>query len=467
MEIKGWNVMTTCTLLENQTARTLYEKAEKLPIIDYHCHLSPREIFEDRPFENIGEMWLGADHYKWRLMRSAGIDERFITGGASWHEKFLMYAQALEFAAGNPLYVWSHMELSRFFGIETPLRRDTAEAVWQQANGCIREKRLSPRKLMAQSHVDAVCTTDDMTDSLTWHEKLRQDPTFDITVLPSFRTDSLLLMERPGYAAYVRKLSEASGIPVTDLAGLKAACEARLDDFVRRGCRVTDVGIPFFPDTVASPQEADAVFRRLLAGERVPRPAYLGLIGHLYVFLSGLYRQRNLVMQMHLAVRRNANTDLFRRAGADCGGDTVGDPLRGDDLIGLLDAMNEAGGLPETILYTLNESSAAQVAAIAGAFPRVRCGAAWWFCDHKRGILTQLHVMAENGCLGVFPGMLTDSRSFLSYARHDYFRRILCTLVGSWVEKGEYDPDSAAALVRKLSYDNTRALLGMDKGDGA
>lgn len=237
-----------------------------------------------------------------------------------------------------------------------------------------------------------------------------------MAVLPSFRTDNLLSMERPGYAAYV--------------------------------------------------QEADTAFRKLLAGEPVPHSAYLGLIGHLYVFLAGLYRQQGLGMQMHLAVRRNANTDLFRRAGADCGGDTVGDPLRGDHLIGLLDAMNEAGGLPETILYTLNESSAAQMTAIAGAFPRVRCGTAWWFCDHKRGILTQLQVMAENGRLSAFPGMLTDSCSFLSYTRHDYFRRILCTLVGGWVENGEYDPDTAAALVRKICYDNTRALLGMNKGDG-
>lgn len=457
--------MTTHYLLENEAARTLYEGAKKLPIIDYHCHLSPKEIFEDKPFENIGEVWLGGDHYKWRLMRSTEIDEQFITGDASWHEKFLKYARALEFAAGNPLYHWSHMELSRFFGIDTPLRRDTAEEIWQQANACIREKQLSPRKLIRQSDVEVICTTDDMTDSLEWHEKIRQDPTFDTAVIPSYRTDNLLLMQRPGYGDYVKKLSEVSGIPVTDLSGLKAACEKRLDFFVSMGCKVTDVGIPFFPDSVAAEQDADTTFRKLLAGEKVAREDYLGLIGNLYVFFAGLYRQRGLVMQMHLAVHRNANSDLFRRAGADCGCDTVGDSLSGTDLIRMLDAMNESGGLPETILYTLNESNAAQIASIAGAFPRVRCGAAWWFCDHKRGILEQMNIIAENGCFGTFLGMLTDSRSFLSYARHDYFRRILCTLVGGWVEKGEYDPASAAELVRKISYDNVRALLGVTKGD--
>lgn len=448
-------------LLENKTAEKLYKTAEAMPIIDYHCHLSPREIFEDQPFDNIGVMWLGGDHYKWRLMRGAGIDEFYITGGASWHDKFLKYAQALEFAAGNPLYHWSHMELSQFFEIETPLRADTAEEIWQRANEYIREKSLSPRKLIRQSNVEVICTTDDITDSLEWHEKIRQDQSFATTVIPSYRTDNLLLMRRPGYGEYLDKLSQVSGIRICNLESLKQAAENRLDFFVAHGCRFTDVGIPYFPHEIADDGAADAAFRRVLAGEEVTDEAYLGLIGNLYVFFGKLYRERNLVMQMHLAVIRNANSNLFGRVGADCGVDTVGDTISGRDLITVLDAINETGGMPQTIVYTLNAANAAQIASITGAFPKVRCGAAWWFCDHKRGIEEELNVIAEIGVLGEFLGMLTDSRSFLSYARHGYFRRILCNQIGNWVEKGEYDGESAEKLVRKICYENVRKLCDM------
>ncbi len=447
-------------MLETQTAESLYASVKDLPIVDYHCHLSPQEIFEDKPFDNIGVMWLGGDHYKWRLMRTAGIDEYFITGDASWHDKFLKYAEALEFAAGNPLYHWSHMELSMFFGIEDALTAASAEDIWNRANAYIAENNLSPRKLMKLSNVEAVCTTDDIVDSLEWHQKLREDASFDIRVLPSFRTDNLLLMRRAGYAEYVEKLSAVSGVAVLDLASLKAAVENRLNFFVEQGCRYTDVGMPYFPGEVAGEAAADATFRKLLKGETVTDAEYLALVGHLYVFLGELYRENNLVMQLHLAVSRNANSALFRKNGADCGVDCVGDVISGKDLITMLDAINETGGLPDTIVYTLNEANAAEIASIAGAFPRVRCGAAWWFCDHKRGIREEMEIIAENSAIGSFLGMLTDSRSFLSYARHDYFRRILCTLIGEWVEKDEFDANSAVALVKRVSYENVKKLTG-------
>ena len=445
-------------LLENLTAEKLYCAAEALPIIDYHCHLSPKEIFEDQPFDNIGVMWLAGDHYKWRLMRTAGVDEYYITGEATWHEKFLKYAEALEFAAGNPLYHWSHMELSQFFEIDTPLRSDTAEDIWQRANAYIQENALSPRKLIKQSNVELLCTTDDIIDSLEWHEKIRADESFDTVVIPSYRTDNLMLMRRAGYLEWLDKLAAVSGVAITDLASLKAAAENRLNFFVEKGCRFTDVGMPFFPNYIADDAAADETFKKVLAGEEITDEAYLGLVGNMYVFLGKLYKENNLVMQLHLAVIRNANSKLFKKLGADCGVDTVGNVISGNDLITVLDAINENSGLPQTIVYTLNAGNAAQIASITGAFPNVRCGAAWWFCDHKRGIEEEINVIAENSALGGFLGMLTDSRSFLSYARHGYFRRILCSMVGDWVEKGVYDADSAEKLVKRISYENVKKL---------
>lgn len=457
---KGGIILVQNYMLETKTAESLYAGVKDLPIVDYHCHLSPQEIFEDKPFENIGVMWLSGDHYKWRLMRTAGIDEHFITGDAGWHDKFIKYAEALEFAAGNPLYHWSHMELSMFFEIDDPLTAASAEDIWNRANTYIAENNLSPRKLMALSRVEAVCTTDDIVDTLEWHQKIREDAAFNIQVLPSFRTDNLLLMRRAGYADYVEKLSAAAGVVVKELSSLKTAVENRLKFFVENGCKFTDVGMPYFPGEVAGEAAADATFRKLLKGETVTDADYLALIGHLYVFLGELYRENDLVMQWHLAVSRNANSALFRKNGADCGVDCVGDVISGKDLIAMLDAINETGGLPQTVIYTLNEANAAEIASIAGAFPGVRCGAAWWFCDHKRGIREEMEIIAENSSIGSFLGMLTDSRSFLSYARHDYFRRILCTMLGEWVEKGEFAAESAAALAQKIAYTNIKTMIG-------
>lgn len=451
--------MENTYLLKSKQAEKIYDIIRSLPIVDYHCHLSPKEIYEDKPFDNIGEMWLGGDHYKWRLMRTAGIDEKYITGDAPWKEKFLKYAEALEFAAGNPLYHWSHMELSMFFGIDTPLKSSTASEIYEKANAVIKEKQLSPRKLIKQSGVEALCTTDDITDDLSYHKLISEDKSFETKVLPSFRTDNLLLIKRDGYKDYINKLSEASGIAVNSLESLKAAVKNRLDFFCLNGCKFTDVGIPYFPDRTADEAEAQKVFAAALAGKEIDDKDYKGFIGNMYLFLAEEYYKRNLVMQMHLAVYRNANTSLFKSAGADCGVDCVGDEISGTGLIRLLDAINENSGMPKTVIYTLNPGNAAQIASVAGAFPNVRCGAAWWFCDHKRGIREEIEIIAENSSLGSFLGMLTDSRSFLSYARHDYFRRILSDILGEWVEGGEYDEASAEKLAAKISYYNVKELV--------
>lgn len=445
--------------ITNSTAERLFEVANRLPIVDYHCHLSPKEILADKTFDNIGEIWLGADHYKWRLMRTAGIDEEFITGSASYKEKFIKYCEALEFAAGNPLYHWSHMELSQFFGIDLSITAANAEKIWDMANDYIKSTSMSPRKLIEKSAVEVICTTDDIIDDLSWHKKIAEDNSFKTRVLPSFRTDNLLLIRRVGYTEYIEKLSVASGIHITSLNELKAAVSNRLDFFCSMGCRCTDIGIPLFPNRIADDCESDNIFKSILSGKSVTEDEYNGFVGNMYVFLNSLYKAKDLISQWHLAVVRNSNSILADKLGADCGVDCVGNIVNGNDIIMLLDAINKNSGLPKTVIYTLNEANIAQIASIAGAFPNVKCGAAWWFCDHKRGIEEEIKVISENGCLGGFYGMLTDSRSFLSYARHDYFRRILCNIIGEWVEKGEYYEVSAQKLVSKICYENIKNAI--------
>ena len=447
-------------LLHTAEAEALYAKVAKLPIIDYHCHLSPKEIEEDAPFTSIGELWLGGDHYKWRLMRAAGVEERYITGDAPYREKFRKFAAALSTAAGSPLYHWAHMELSLYFGIDEYLTAENADEIWERANAVIRDEGLSPRRMIRKAGVTYLATTDDVIDSLEHHRRIREDKPFGTVVAPSFRTDNVLLIRRAGYAAYVEKLSAVSGVTVTDAATLKQALLQRLDHFCENHCKFTDIGIPAFPSHIATDAEADATYRKALAGEPVSDDEYRGFLGNLYLFLGKEYRRRGLVMQWHLAVYRNASTHLFATIGPDCGGDCIGDPLNGADIIRMLDAIEQAGGLPQTILYTLHPGMADQLQTIAGSFRGVRCGTAWWFCDHKRGIEQQLQVIAELGHLGEFLGMLTDSRSFLSYARHDYFRRILCNRLAEWCENGEFDPTMAETVARRVCCENIQALIG-------
>lgn len=448
-------------LIESEYGKKLYQSICNVPIMDYHCHLSPKDIYEDQPYDNIGEMWLAGDHYKWRLMRAFGVDEQYITGDASWREKFQKYAETIAMAAGNPLYHWTHMELSNYFGVDQPLNGESAEDIWNQANQVIVQCRLSPRKLIAMSQVEYIATTDDVTDTLEYHRKIREDATFTVTVAPSFRTDNLLLIGREGYRQYIDKLSKVSGIRVDSLDSFQEAVCRRLDFFVDNGCRFTDVGIEYFPDRVGEKAQAAAAFEKAISGQAVSDEEYHSFLGYCYVFLAAEYQKRGLVMQWHLAVKRNANTALFTQKGADFGGDCIGDVIKGEHIVRVLDAIHSNSGLPLTILYTLNPSMAPMLSSIAGSFPHVICGAAWWFCDHKRGIEEQLNIIAETGHIGTFLGMLTDSRSFLSYARHEYFRRILCNVVGRWVDRGEYPEGRyAEMLVRAISYDNIRKIAG-------
>ncbi len=446
--------------LDSESARAIYDKVKDLPIIDYHCHLQPKEIYEDKPFDNIGEIWLGGDHYKWRLMRSVGIDEKYITGDSSWKEKFMKYAEAVELALGNPLYHWSHMELKQFFGINEPLTADSAEEIWNKANEVIKETSLSPRKLIASSNVEYIATTDDIIDTLEYHKLIADDSSISAKVCPSFRTDNLFLYTADGYADYISKLSDCSGVQVTDIDSLKKALENRVEFFVSMGCKMTDVGIERFPEYIGTEEEADFAFRKALSGEVLTDKEYDAFISHIYVFLGGLYKKQGLIMQLHLAVKRNASTKLFEKLGRDVGGDCVGNPIKASSITALLDKMEQEDKLPDTIVYTLNPTVYYEIATGIRSFRNVSLGAAWWFCDNLSGIKKQIEVYSETAAIGTFYGMLTDSRSFLSYARHDYFRRILASALGKAVENGEFAPvQSAVKIAEKICCYNIKNKL--------
>lgn len=446
--------------LNNETSESIYKAVKDLPIIDYHCHLQPKEIYEDKVFDNIGEIWLGGDHYKWRLMRSVGIDEKYITGDASWKEKFLKYAEALEMALGNPLYHWSHMELKQFFGINKSLTPDNAEEIWDKANAVIKETAMSPRKLIENSNVEYIATTDDIIDTLEYHKLISEDSGIEANVCPSFRTDNLFLYTADGYMDYISKLSACSGIEVTDIDSLKKALENRVEFFVSMGCKMTDVGIERFPEYIGNDSEAGEAFAKILSGSILTEKEYDAFISNLYVFLGGLYKKHGLIMQLHLAVKRNASTKLFEKLGRDVGGDCVGNPIKVSAITALLDKMEQEDKLPCTIVYTLNPTIYYEIATGIRSFRNVSLGAAWWFCDNLSGIKKQIEVYSETAAIGTFYGMLTDSRSFLSYARHDYFRRILSSALGQAVENGEFAPfDSAVKIAEKICYYNIKNKL--------
>ena len=450
-------------LLSTDTAKRLYHHvAADLPIIDYHCHLNPREIWEDRTFENITQVWLGADHYKWRLMRSAGVAERYITGDASDREKFQKWAETLSLAIGNPLYHWSHLELRNYFGYDGVLSGDTAEAVWNLCNEKL--KTLSARQLIEGSNVKALCTTDDPADSLEWHQKIAEDPSFDVKVLPSFRPDRALGIEKEDYPEYLRRLGE-----IRSYAQLTEALKARLSFFVSLGCRVSDHGLDAVPFAPATDAQIEAIFQRRLRGEVPTETEARQFKTGLLLALGREYHRQGVVMQLHFGVIRDNSRRVFRALGPDAGVDSIGDAVSIRDLAAFLNALDETDELPRTILYSLNPNDNTAIETVMGAFQtgeavsKLQHGSAWWFNDHRRGMIDQMTSLAAEGYLAGFVGMLTDSRSLLSYARHEYFRRILCDLIGGWVEAGEYPNDDRAlrTIVRGICFENAARFFAL------
>lgn len=452
-------------LLTTDTAKALYhEVAAKCPIIDYHCHISPKQIWEDIRYDNITQVWLGGDHYKWRLMRCAGVDEYYITGGASDYEKFCKWAEVVGKGIGNPLYHWSHLELQRFFGYHGALSAKTADEVWNTVNAKLQSPGYSCRGLIAMSNVETICTTDDPIDTLEWHQKLWNDDTMKTNVLPAWRPDKAINLEKPDYLDYLGKLADAAETPIHTFADLKNALVKRMEFFAANRCCLSDHGINYVWYAPASEEEVEAIFQKRLAGEAITEEEQNKFKYACLLFLGQQYKRMNWTMQLHYGCRRDNNLTMYAKLGPDTGYDTIDNYAPAAQTAAFLGALEQAGGLPQTILYSLNPSDNAALDTLCGCFQsseavsKVQHGSAWWFNDHFQGMTDQLTSLANLGYLAGFVGMLTDSRSFLSYPRHEYFRRILCRLLGEWVEDGRFpaDMDILSEIVRGVSYENAK-----------
>ncbi|MDR2343776.1 MAG: glucuronate isomerase [Spirochaetaceae bacterium] len=463
-------------LLGTETARRLYHEAAALqPIFDYHCHLSPKEIAEDLRYDDLAAIWLAGDHYKWRAMRANGIDERLITGDAGPYDKFLAWAETTPRLLGNPLYHWTHLELQRYFGIDTPLDGRSAPAIWREANDKLRnDPDLSVFGIFNKFKVYAVGTTDDPIDSLEYHENIAKAGATKTKVLPSFRPDKALEIGRKGFAAYAAELGKAAGKPVNSLGGMMAALASRVDYFDRHGCRASDHDLEYAPFEAASngsvdadwENEASAVFDKVMSGgEADPREAELYKT-FILCFLAGEYSRHGWAMQLHMSALRSINSGALTRLGPNTGFDVVHDHPLAAKLARLLDEMNRRGGLPKTVLYSLNPKDYYPLATITGSFQsglpgKMQLGSAWWFLDSRDGMEQQVKTLSNTGLLFRFIGMLTDSRSFLSYPRHEYFRRILCGIVGDWAENGEVpnDWELLSGMVNGISFANAKSYF--------
>ena len=452
-------------LLNTETAKKLFhEAAESCPIIDYHCHINPREIFEDRHYDSITQVWLGGDHYKWRLMRCAGVSEKFITGDASDHDKFLAWAKVIGRGIGNPLYHWSHLELRCFFNYEGVLNEKTAEEVWKIANEKLHQSNFGVRDLIRMSNVETICTTDDPVDNLEWHEKLAADKTFKTAVLPAWRPDKAMNLEKPTWPEYIAKLSEVSGVKIDSFAKLKEALKIRMDYFAKHNCNLSDHGLDYVMYAPASDDEIEAIFKARVDGKIPDKEAAAKFKMAFMIFVAKEYHARNWVMQLHYGCRRDNNEPMFKKLGPDTGYDCVDNTAPSTETAAFLGELQKTNELPKTILYSLNGNDNSAIDTMAGCFQsdeavsKIQHGSAWWFEDHLDGMTNQMKSLASLGYLAGFVGMLTDSRSFLSYPRHELFRRILCRILGEWVEEGLYPDDfeTLKSIVQDISYYNAK-----------
>ncbi|MBT2290457.1 glucuronate isomerase [Paenibacillus albidus] len=459
-------------LLSNETAVQLFHNhAKDMPIIDYHCHLSPKEIYENKTFNNITEAWLYGDHYKWRVMRANGIEEKYITGDADDYDKFLAWARTVPMIIGNPLYHWTHLELQRFFGVHDLLNEANAPKIWNEVNRQLQEQGFGARDLIVKSKVTTVCTTDDPADDLEYHKQIKALPDFNCNVVPGFRPDKALEINRATFKPWVAQLSAAAGTAIKDYNGFLEALESRVRYFHAAGGCVSDHALDavmFEPSTL---EEAAAIFAKGLNGENVSEKEEKQYKGFTLVFLGKLYSGLDWAMQFHIHALRNNNSVMYGRLGPDTGYDSINDGLIARPLAGLLDALDREHALPKTILYSLNPNDNHVIASLMGSFQgggvagKIQFGTAWWYNDNKDGMLEQMKTLANLGALSQFVGMLTDSRSFLSYTRHEYFRRILCDLVGSWVEDGEApdDMELLGNMIENICYNNAKQYFNFSQ----
>lgn len=460
-------------LLETKTAQKLYhEVAAKEPIYDFHCHLIPQQIAENKKFANLTEIWLGGDHYKWRQMRTFGIDEKYITGDSDPYEKFLAWTRTIENLIGNPLYHWTHLELQRYFGIYEPLTQKTAPAIWAKANAMLATDELSVKGIFKKMNVHAVGTTDDPIDSLEYHIAINSGKAkigkIDTIVRPSFRPDKAININLPTFPGYIAKLAEVSGIEIKSTKDVIAALVKRLDFFIECGCKATDHALEYVPFKIMDEKDIDDAFEKGLKGKVLTKDEIDAYRTMVLAGLAKAYKERNIVLQYHIASIRDNNKAMFDKLGPDTGYDASHDHQIAENLSHLMSYIEANGGLPKTVLYTLNPKDYYPITTLMGCYQgsgikgKIQLGSAWWFCDHKDGMLEQLTTLGDLGMIPAFIGMLTDSRSFLSYPRHEYFRRILCNLIGGWVENGEYpnDTEQLEKIVSDISFGNAKVYFG-------
>lgn len=454
-------------LLKNDTAISLYhDVAKKLPIIDYHCHLDPQVIAEDRRFNTVTELMLGGDHYKWRVMRANGVDEKLITGDAPNFEKFQAFAQTLAKCAGNPLYHWTHLELKQYFGVTEPLSGDTCARIYEICNSKLATEGFSAKNLIARSNVKLLCTTDEPVSDLKYHKIIKENKDFSVAVLPAFRPDKALNIEKPGFLEYIGKLSEACEFAVNNYADFCKALTQRVDFFDASGCRTADHGFDYFVFEPADPAAIAGIFEKAMAGNTVVMKEAEQFKTSVLQYLCADYVRHDWILQVHFGCSRNNNSLMFDTVGPDTGYDSIAPSTGAGAIAPFLNELYKNDRLPKIIFYSLDDNDNRVMSTNIGCFQgksmgRLQLGAAWWFNDTQQGMIKQLKDLAATGVLGNFVGMLTDSRSLISYPRHDYFRRILCNLIGTWVEDGElpYNEDTTT-LVADICYHNVIRYFG-------
>ena len=439
-------------MLRTKTARKLYDLIKDLPIIDYHCHLSPKMIRDDYKFRNAYDLFLGGDHYKWRQMRSNGIDEKYITGDGDEYEKFKAFARTMPYLIGNPLYHWTHLELKRYFDIDEVLSEESCERIWNKVNECLAKDEYSAQNLIKRSNVEVICTTDDPADTLEHHAALKDFPT---KILPTFRPDKAVEIAKDTFIPYMESIG------ISDYTSLVQWLKDRIEHFDNHGCRLSDHGLEYMPFGTG---DAEAAFNKRMAGEPLTADEIDSFKTAVMKVCATEYTRLGWTMQLHIGALRNNNRRMYESIGADTGFDSINDLCIAEKLSAFMNDLEYSNALPQTILYTLNPKDNYVLGTMIGNYQkgptagRIQFGSGWWFNDQRDGMVAQMTALANLGMLSRFVGMLTDSRSFVSYPRHEYFRRILCNLVGEWVENGEYPEDykTLEEILSGIAYYNAK-----------
>ena len=456
-------------LLENESAKKMFAAANKMPIFDWHCHLSPKEIYENKQPKDLAELWLGGDHYKWRAMRSCGVEEKYITGSeTTGYEKFKVFAACMPYLIGNPMYHWCHLELRRYFGINDILSEETADIIWEKAEKAIKSGDFSPGKLIEKSNVTYVCTTDDPADSLEYHQLLAKE-NLPFKVLPAFRPDKALSIDLPSFIPWLKDMEKTAGKNIDSYKTLCTVLKERINFFESMGCRASDHAFAYVPYEKSTDEELEEIFQKAKNGNEVTLLEADKYKTALLRFLAAEYAARGWGMELHIGPMRNNNTKMFEKIGADAGFDSLDDQLIARKLSRFLDSLAAENNLPRTVLFTLNPKDNYVLGSMLGNFQteeaesKIQFGSAWWFNDNIDGMREQMKALGNLGALGKFIGMVTDSRSFLSYPRHEYFRRIMCNLLGEFVEKGEYpnDEKTLCKIAEDISYNNAIKYFGV------